>query len=208
MPSPDDIGNWLKLFFGEHVPPWVWWLVLSLVLLWFLSWLIPEIFIRLKKAKEEIWPRNPEEERRSRHRRRFAYHIESEIHALNSREEWKDYRFAELEAEVEAEGRRRKFGIFRLLQRTQRGLRRERSLSKALEVSQERLILLEGDPGSGKSVALRHLTQLIASHARGLRSTKSLIPIYVNLKGLERPKGEGVDRNLIENFVKRSLNRI
>ena len=44
------------------------------------------------------------QKRRLRNRQRFANHIEQEIRQLNSREEWKDYRFTELEAEVEAEG--------------------------------------------------------------------------------------------------------
>ncbi|HSG42058.1 MAG TPA: NACHT domain-containing protein [Anaerolineales bacterium] len=150
---------------------------------------------------------NPEEKRRVARRRRFADHVESEIRRLNNLEAWSDYRFAELEAEVEAEGRQRIYSLLPFLQRSRSGLRRERSLSKALETSQERLILLEGEPGSGKSVALRHVTQSMARRAMKARSSKSTIPIYINLKELKPQKDEVIDRNLIQAFVLKSLNR-
>ena len=41
-------------------------------------------------------------------------------------------------------------------------------------------ILLEGDPGSGRNVALRHVAQSMARRAMSTRSTKSVIPIYIN----------------------------
>lgn len=147
------------------------------------------------------------EKQRMDRRRRFADHIESEIRRLNNLEEWRDYRFTELEAEIEAEGRRRTFSLFPFFSKTGSGLRREQSLSKALEVSQERLILLEGDPGSGKSVALRYVAQSMARRAMKAKNTKSVIPIYVTLKELERNEDQVIDRNLIETFVLKSLNR-
>ncbi len=127
---------------------------------------------------------------------------------LNNREEWKDYRFTELEAEVEAEGRQKKSSIIPFLQSTRRGLRREQSLSKALKLSSERLILVEGEPGAGKSIALRHVTEKLAQHAMRNKSIKSIIPIYINLKKLERPSQDKIDINLIKSFVKQELNRV
>jgi hypothetical protein len=126
---------------------------------------------------------------------------------LNNLEEWKDYRFAELEAEVAAEGQRLWLGFIPLFE-SRNTLRRERSLSKALKKSRARLILVEGDPGSGKSVALRHVAQEMAARAMRSRNVKSLIPIYINLKELERPKKTKVDRNLIQAFILKTLNRI
>jgi NACHT domain len=120
----------------------------------------------------------------------------------------KDYRFTELEAEVEAEGSRIGFSLLPFFQATQKGLRREKSLSKALELSKERLIFVEGEPGSGKSVALRHVAEKLAQRSRKSRSVKSVIPIYINLKKLERTSKEIIDKNLIEFFVKQELNRI
>ena len=204
----------LKLIFGDQVPPWIRPLVGCILAFAFVLWLVWILLLGLSKITElwanTIWPLfyNAEEKRRSVRRRRFADHIESEIRRLNNLEEWRDYRFTELEAEVEAEGRRREFGALPFLQRTRSGLRRERSLSRALESSQERLILLEGEPGSGKSVALRHVAQAMAHHAMKARSTNSVIPLYINLKGLNRRPGEAIDKELIRSYVLGFLNRV
>lgn len=204
----------LKLIFGDQVPSWIFRLVGYILLIALILLGIWGLLLILSKIKnlwsEHFWPLfyNPEEKRRSARRRQFADYIESEIRRLNMLEEWRGHRFAELEAEVEAEGRRRAFGVFPFLQRTLSGLRREKSLSKALESSQERLILLEGEPGSGKSVALRHVAQSMARRAMKARSTKRVIPIYINLKELKRRRGEAIDRNLIHSFVLESLNRV
>jgi hypothetical protein len=129
--------------------------------------------------------------------RRFARHIEREIWRLNSLEAWSDYRFTELEAEVEAEGARRISRFIPFLQRS--GLRREPSLSKALESSKERLILLEGDPGSGKSVALRHVALMMAQNAIKALPNVPRIPIYINLKELDRHDIPRPTANLSQN---------
>ena len=134
--------------------------ILLFVLILCAIWGLLSLLGQIKKIWiEQFWPLfdNKEQRKRRLNRERFADYLQNEIRQLNRREEWKDYRFAELEAEVEAEGRRRGFSLFPFFQSTKRGLRREKSLSKALELSKERLILVEGDPGSGKSLALRHV---------------------------------------------------
>ena len=181
-------------------------IVLALVGIWWALDILSKIKTLWTKELSPLFY-NPEEKKRVSRRRRFADHVESEIRRLNNLEAWSDYRFAELEAEVEAEGRQRLYSFLPFLQRSRSGLRRERSLSKALETSQERLILLEGEPGSGKSVALRHVTQSMARRAMKARSSKSVIPIYINLKELKPQKEEAIDRNLIQSFVLKSLNR-
>jgi len=160
--------------------------------------------------KEVIIPKryDLEERRRQFRRHMFADHIESEIRYMNSLESWNDNRFAELEAHVEAEGSQKLFDFFSLGVFTRSGIRLVKSLSGAIEKSDERLILLEGDPGSGKSVALRHVTQLMAAKARKSRNLNTRIPIYVNLKYLRRSENELIDRNLIEKFIFRMLNRV
>ncbi|MGK7883248.1 MAG: NACHT domain-containing NTPase [Crocosphaera sp.] len=180
--------------------------ILGLCFIWGLLVLLSKI---RKVWIEEFWPLfyKQEQKRRRRKRQRFAQHIEHQLIQLNSREEWRDYRFTELEAEIEAEGKWKKQTIIPFIQTTQRGLRREKSLSKALECSSERLILVEGEPGSGKSVALRHVTQKLAKQASKSNNIKSVIPLYINLKKLERDS-QTIDRNLIEDFVKKELNRI
>ncbi|HZR39368.1 MAG TPA: NACHT domain-containing protein, partial [Ktedonobacteraceae bacterium] len=168
------------------------------VLIWLMNQLLEQIVKVMEQWEQKIRPHfyNAEQRRRSTRRQRFAQHVRSRLEILNSQEDWKDYHFTELEAEVEAEGRKRFFWFG-----GHNTLRRERSLSKALEHSGERCILVEGEPGSGKSVALRHVALRMAEKAARSRSVRSVIPIYINLKELERDAGTPIDRNLIENFV-------
>lgn len=218
MPDFEKLWNifWatLKLVFGEDLSPAAKKIIgvtaltfFSLAALWFLLWMAWKI---VELIKEKFWPLFYDEEakRLNERRRRFASHIENEIRQLNNKESWHDYRFAELEAEVEAQGRRHKWRWLPFLKRTQSGLRREKSLTRALEKSDEQRILLEGEPGSGKSVALRFVAQQMAERARQSRNNKCVIPIYVNLKELRRKGNKTIDRNLIEEFILQSLNRV
>jgi len=204
----------IRLIFGTDVPAWLpktvgWILFLALILLGIYGLLLVISKI-IEVWKEKLLPNfyDKEEKRRNNRRKRFAEHIESEINRLNRLEEWSDYRFADLEAEVEAEGKRKSFFSINKFSKSKDGLRREKSLTKALEKSQERLILVEGDPGAGKSVALRHVTLTMARKAKKSGSNETKIPIFVNLKELHRKENEVIDRNLIYTFVLRFLNRV
>lgn len=204
----------LQLTFGGNEPPWILTLVGWLLLIGLVLCTLWGALLLLSKIKD-IWIQSfqplfydPEEKRRSVRRRIFAKHIEHEINQLGLKEDWSDYRFAELEAEVEAEGRQKGLNTLPFLNQSRSGLRREKSLSNALASSTEKIILVEGDPGSGKSVALRHVAQMMALRATKMRSTKSIVPIYLNLKLLERDEGVKIDRELIESFVLKSLKRI
>ncbi|HET6449573.1 MAG TPA: NACHT domain-containing protein, partial [Conexibacter sp.] len=84
-------------------------------------------------------------------------------------------------------------------------LRRVTSLTRALRRAPEQVVLLHGDPGAGKSVALRHLACELAREAKGSRRLDCPIPLYINLKGLRRPADEPVDAKLIEAYVNREL---
>jgi len=203
----------LKFIFGENSPLWVLRLVgclLSIAFLLLATWggLYVIDKIRLLLA-EKLWPAfyDADKRRRTARRRRFADHVESEIRRLNNLEQWSDYRFAELEAEVEAEGRRRLHFPFGFLGGAQSTLRRETSLAKALAGSKERLILLEGEPGAGKSVAFRHVVLQMSQKAMRSKNAHTGIPVYVNLRELERDAKQAIDRNLINAFVLRALNR-
>ena len=148
---------------------------------------------------------NVENKRRSRRRRNFAQSIENELRRLNTREDWRDYEFTEIEAEVETDGATSSFGRMLLCWRRP-GLRREKTLSRALQKSRDRCILVEGEPGSGKTVALRHVALLCARSASRSHSVNSIVPIYINLKDLKRKHGTAIDSNLIREFVKSSIN--
>ncbi|GAA2866675.1 hypothetical protein Acy02nite_38170 [Actinoplanes cyaneus] len=121
----------------------------------------------------------------ARQRRLFAGALAAEVTRISARENWRDERFAELRAELEVTSGRR-------------GPRRVRSLTRALRRSRDRLILLQGEPGAGKSVALRHLA---------LREHRGVVPLYLNLKELRRAGDEPVDATTIRRFVLASLNR-
>jgi hypothetical protein len=153
--------------------------------------LLPKIYRREQKAA-------------ARSRRLFAEHLAREINTTNSAENWRDAEFAELEAEVEAEGALRSWTPWKL----RHGIRRERSLSVALQRSAERLVLVEGDPGAGKSVALRHIALEVATRAARSQRLHSVLPVYVNLKSLRRDGATPIDRALIRSCVVKCMNRI
>jgi hypothetical protein len=147
-----------------------------------------------------------DEEYRIRQRQGFARFVVTRLEELASKEDWRDDRFAELEAEVEVEGRERVIGWLRLSPYRQVTLRREKSLSKGLARTTDSLVILEGDPGSGKSVALRHLAEQLARKARDTKSATSLIPLYVNLKEFH-PLSRPVDGEAVREFIIESLTR-
>jgi predicted NACHT family NTPase len=97
--------------------------------------------------------------------------------------------------------------FFLLVNGFETGCNREKSLSKAIERTNDRLIHLEGEPGAGKSVALRYVTRVLALRAAKSKALKSSIPIYINLKELNRDEGQSIDRNLIESYVLKTLMR-
>jgi hypothetical protein len=150
--------------------------------------------------------RHPEAKKRANRRAKFARYLEYELRKVDDQEEWRDSHFTELEAEVEVRGRQKIGGLLPTLLWSRNTLRRERSLTRALAKSKERLILLEGSPGSGKSVALRHLAQRMAGRAARARRPNVILPAYVNLRGL-KPEQGSVNADLIQDFVLETLNR-
>ena len=212
----DGIIEVLKLVFPTGVPRmilailgWVLLLIILLGIIWTALWLISKI---KRLCVDEIAPLfdKPDQARRIRRRALFAQYLKDELFRLNSQEEWGDHRFAELEATVEAEGLRSGGSLFSsafLPWLRPTGVRREKSLSRAIASSAERLILLEGDPGAGKSVALRHVALKMALDAGKSKRRHQVLPVYINLKEL-KASPEHVDRAAIERFVLDSLNRI
>jgi hypothetical protein len=142
----------------------------------------------------------------TRRRRLFCKVLDSDLATLAKAEQWNDQYFADLEAEVEAEGKYYGSPLRRLLRRPSHGLRRVRSLIGALESSAEQVLLLVGEPGSGKSVALRHVAQQLAR--RGTRSSdpKALVPLYLNLKELKAsststpPTADSIKQFVLDNI--------
>jgi len=150
--------------------------------------------------------RTADRSRRCRESRRFAKHIYIDLERAELNEEWRDESYAELEAEVEVETGSRSLRILRRWRARTTSIQRVSSLSKALRESPDQLILLEGEPGAGKSVALRHVALQLANLAHSKGDDKSLVPIYVNLKEF-RPHSRPVTANSIREFILYSLTR-
>lgn len=156
-PSPAGTENPVRTYehqFGLNLPSW---LVLVLTALVAAAALITLVKPLAPVASALWWViRRPfrrsssDVEYRRQHWRMFADHVDWQLRLLSAKEDWRDDRFAELEAEVEVEGREWVSRWLRGSPSRRVTLRREKSLSRALERSTERLVILEGDPGSGK----------------------------------------------------------
>jgi hypothetical protein len=160
--------------------------------------------LRVVRAAPPFGGDGADARRRRGQRQMYAGYVEGRIAQLNRLEQWADHRYAELEAEVETESERNVGLGLRRLPRMRTQLRRVRSLTRALRTAREQVVLLQGDPGAGKSVALRHLARELAREASHSRRIDCPIPLYVNLKGLRR-RDQPIDAMLIEAYVKREL---
>lgn len=211
------LGDWEKLLnfaerlLGGQLSPYITWPLGLLILITLILTISAVAMLAIVKIKEfwqgHLRPKgySPEQRQKAEGRKHFAQHLLLEIVAKNYSENWRDQQFTELEAEVEAEGQRWHFWPWRT---RANGIRREKSLTLALRHSTERLILVEGDPGTGKSVALRHVAHELAARATKARSLSSKLPAYVNLKEIKREPYQAVDRDLIRKFILTSLNRV
>ena len=117
-------------------------------------------------------------------RRQFISVLSSDLATIGKAEAWNDQNFTDLEAEVQIDGGHFASVFDRLRNHRSYGQRREKSLIGAIDGSTERCLLLTGDPGAGKSVALRHLAMQMLERARKSRRMYVPIPLYVNLREL------------------------
>ena len=142
-----------------------------------------------------------------RRRQQFCKVLESDLATIAKAENWNDQFFTDLEAEVETDGSYYANSVDRLLRRKSRGLRRVSSLIQAIESSAEQCLLLTGNPGSGKSVALRHLASQLAEKGTRSKSRAAKIPLYLNLKELPSAPTEGPSADFIKEFVLENIRR-
>ncbi|MFF5076202.1 NACHT domain-containing protein [Actinoplanes sp. NPDC000266] len=154
---------------------------------------------RLERARLVLMSRSRAGDRRQvRRRQLFADHLESRLRRWDEQSLWRDSRYVDLEAEVEEMTRVPGFSGRRHL-----GLRRVNSVSRALIEAGSRVVYLEGHPGSGKTVALRHVAHMMLWRAM---SHATVIPLYVNLQQLAVGDGDPVDAALIRRYVLEQLN--
>ncbi|MBB2931273.1 NACHT domain-containing protein [Paraburkholderia silvatlantica] len=136
-----------------------------------------------------------------RERQHICDVLKHRIDSLNHAESWSSIPFTDLEAEIEVEGQQYSSALAKLLDRPTDGRRKVNRLVNAIQNSKASRILLVGEPGSGKSIALRTLAMdlgLLARKARG----SHVIPLYVNLRGLEKIPDVTPTAQAIEAFVR------
>lgn len=171
-----------------------------------------KIFLEVILTLKEQWSKiriglSAEQEHELRRRQQFCQVLSSDLDALNKAESWNDQFFTDLEAQVEAEGKFYATKLDRWRKRESIGLRHVPSLIQAIESSAEQFLLLIGDPGSGKSVALRHLARQLSEKTMRSRSSTAFIPLYINLKELPPPPTNELSADFIKSFVIDNIRR-
>jgi hypothetical protein len=136
-----------------------------------------------------------------RERQHLCDVLDCRIVSLNHAESWSSIPFIDLEAEIEVEGQQYSSSLAKLLGRSTDGRRKVNRLVNAIGHSKASRILLVGEPGSGKSVALRTLAKDLGQLARKARGSY-VIPLYVNLRGLEKIADTPPTAQSIEAFVR------
>jgi hypothetical protein len=140
---------------------------------------------------------------RAVHRQRLAGNIERQLILAYGQDEWDDGQYAELKAEFQVDAiRPEDIPWWQSLIGRDRLLRHERSLTRAMLRMHPRIVILEGEPGCGKSVAMRHLALRLAHRHR--RRKRGPLPVYVNLKDF-RPAARRVDSESVREFVHDTL---
>ena len=207
------VSNAIGVLFNGQVPGWIQICIALIVIVLALGLLVWVSFLIVARISvlfvQHIRPLfyNQEQRLRKRRMQRFAGHIKLLIERLNSKEDWRDYLYTELEAEVDVEYHRRDVLSIIFARSSPRSVKRVSSLSKALNRSHDKVILLQGEPGTGKSVALRHTALTMSIRASKVSSLKAITPLYVNLKYLHRQKNSKVDSTVIHEFVLSELTK-
>jgi hypothetical protein len=202
------------LLHGSTIQIWIARVLIISIAVWLVVWvfkktieLIAGIVESWKKAGLPVPCLSPEQKEVVQQRKRFCVTVASDLDQLNKSENWNDQQFTDLEAEVEADGWYYASRFDRIIRRRSHGQRRVPSLMKAIETSVERRLLLVGEPGSGKSVALRHLAHEFAERGKKSTDLDAKIPLYVNLKELPPPPDAGPSVGWIKSFVIENVRR-
>lgn len=199
---PEDTQLLDRLFSWLTAAPWWAFPVVLAVSILFAT---PLILRKVSESRQSLRNlRDPEATERARLRRVFARMILARHSSGATFEVSSNFGFTELEAEVEAEGVTLTGSrLFRAKRLREGQLRREPSLTAALERSREPFIVLEGDPGSGKTVALRKVERSFAEQIEKSPDCALPFPLYVNLKSV--PSGDGDPSEKLRLCILKSL---
>ena len=152
-------------------------------------------------------------------RKNFVEHLTYEVQRLNREADWNDFQYTELEAEVEVDrsldldiplSKNPIVWLHSLCQIVRNSigisptLKVQKSLIQAIMRSKSRSFLVIGDPGSGKTVSLRHLFLQMAKICISSKNKDAVVPIYLNLKHLDVEPDE-VDAGRILDWVLEQL---
>lgn len=133
----------------------------------------------------------------------FVDSLLSRLEQINANAEWTDRRYAELDAQVETRVKGHPRSLKWVLASRRAGLRRE-YLSEALRKHQSQFLLLQGPPGSGKSVALRHIGIVECRRALGRGPWKRPVPLYVNLRDF-KPTADTIGAEQVREYILSTL---
>ncbi|AVS67041.1 hypothetical protein C8245_16330 [Paracidovorax avenae] len=200
-----DLGRWILVFGLIAVT-----LIVALTLMFKALTKVLDAVLKageLYKGSGLPVPMLAEDYQRVRQRAQFCGVLGADLAQLAKSESWNDQWFTDLEAEVESEGGYYPSPLYRLLRRPMQGLRKEKSLIRALMKSTERAVQLVGEPGAGKSVALRHLAVEMAKKGQRSKARKVLVPLYINLREMAATDLYGVTADAIKEFVLDNIRR-
>lgn len=215
----DELVELIDAFESVDMPLPNWFIAAILILILFI--VIIEIFKKyinyvndgIKAIKTHFY--NRETIQFIKIRKNFVEHLNYEVQRLNREADWNDFQYTELEAEVEVDrsldldiplSKNPIVWLHSLCQivgnsiRISPTLKVQKSLIQAIMSSKSHSFLVIGDPGSGKTVSLRHLFLQMAQICISSKNKDAVVPIYLNLKHLDVEPDE-VDAGKIHDWV-------
>ncbi len=131
------------------------------------------------------------------------------VENIDAAEAWTTSRYTDVEGELsrEVEVDALHAGRWPWARAPRRVRRRESSLLRALAATTDELLVLEGPPGSGKSVSLRHLARAVARAAADGDPATAPLPLYVSGRDFVVPTGQAPTPTHVRSFLLTSLRR-